>query len=67
MTFAPDEPLYFDYGKNPKTPNLSPCQDKNGAGSGISPVYLWLKYKDADETMAYVEKSYKDTSTLKVG
>ena len=33
---------YFDYRENPKTPNLSPRQDKNGAGSEISLVYLWI-------------------------
>ena len=30
---------------NPHTPNLSPCQDKNGAGSGISLVYVWCIHK----------------------
>ena len=39
---------YFDYGKNPKTPNLSPRQPclllrvQDGAGSGISSVYLCM-------------------------
>ena len=32
---------YFDYGKNPKTPNWAPCWNQDGAGSGISRVYLW--------------------------
>ena len=27
--------------KNPKTPNLSPCWDKDSTGSGISGLYLW--------------------------
>ena len=27
---------------NPKTPIWAQCQDKYGAGSGISPVYLWV-------------------------
>ena len=26
---------YFDYGKNLNTPNLSPCRNQNGTGSGI--------------------------------
>ena len=32
---------YFDYGKNQKTPNLSPYRDQDGAGLGISGLYLW--------------------------
>ena len=31
---------YFDYRKNPKTPNLSPCQNQDGAGFGIS-IYIY--------------------------
>ena len=34
--------VFFNYGKNPKTPNLSPSWDKNDPGSGISLVYLCL-------------------------
>ena len=29
-------------GKTWRPPIWAPCQDKNGAGSGISPVYLWV-------------------------
>ena len=36
---------YFYYGKNPKTLNLSPHWGKNGAGSGISLVYLWVLHR----------------------
>ena len=37
---------YFDYEKKKlKTPNLSPCWDKDGAGSGITGLYLWYKLK----------------------
>ena len=33
---------YFDYGKTRKPPNSAPCRDQDGAGSGISGVYLWV-------------------------
>ena len=36
---------YFDYGKNPKTPIWAPYRNKDGAGSGISGVYLLYHYK----------------------
>ena len=32
---------YFDRGKNTNTPILAPCRNKDGAGSGISGLYLW--------------------------
>ena len=31
---------YFDRLKNPNTPIGAPCQNKDGAGSGISRLYL---------------------------
>ena len=34
------EPPCFDYGKTLNTPNLSPMLGSNGAGTGISLVYL---------------------------
>ena len=34
---------YFDYGKTQRPPIWSPCQDKNGTGSGISRVNLLFK------------------------
>ena len=39
---------YFDYGKNLKTPIWAPCRDKNGAGFGISLVYLWQKHNNSN-------------------
>ena len=33
---------YFDYGKTRRSPNSVPCQDQDGAGSGIPGLYLWL-------------------------
>ena len=33
--------VIFYYSKDPKTPNLSTCQDNDGADFGISGVYLW--------------------------
>ena len=44
LTYASDEPWLFWLRKNLKTPNLSPCQDKNGAGFGISHVYICEKF-----------------------
>ena len=35
---------YFDYMKTWRPPIWAPCWDKNGAGSGISLVYLWQYY-----------------------
>ena len=36
---------YFDYRKTQRPPIWTPCRDKNGAGSGISLVYLWSKLR----------------------
>ena len=33
---------YFDRWKNPNTPIGDPCRDKDGAGTGISGLNLWL-------------------------
>ena len=43
---------YFDYRENPKTPTWTPCRDKNGAGSGISFVYLW-SWQKVPEFLSY--------------
>ena len=40
-TYAPDESrLKFDRAN---TPIGAPCRDKEGAGSGISSLYLWAR------------------------
>ena len=44
VKYAPNNPDYFYNGKNLKTPKFSPRQDQDGAGSGISGLYLWLKH-----------------------
>ena len=36
---------YFDHGENPNTPIGAPCWDKDGAGSGISGLYLGNTHK----------------------
>ena len=35
----------FDYRKNPKTPYWAQCRVQDGAGSGISGLYLWAGQK----------------------
>ena len=40
---------YFDLLDIPEDPNLGPYCDKNGAGFGISLVYLWRKYTLLDQ------------------
>ena len=35
--------IIFITGKTRRPPNWAPCQDQDGAGSGISGVYLWVQ------------------------
>ena len=44
VAYAPDEPLLFWLREKLEDPKFEPtCWDKNGAGSGISLVYLWIQ------------------------
>ena len=47
VTYTPDEPRLFWLHEKPEDPQFEPhARDKNGAGFGISCVYLWLSVKD---------------------
>ena len=46
VTYAPDEPrLFWLREKTRRPPNWAPFRDQNGAGSGISGVYMWTAHK----------------------
>ena len=36
MTYAPDEPQFFNYGETRRPPIWAPCRNQDGVGSGIS-------------------------------
>ena len=71
---------YFDHGKSPKIPPIgAPCRDKDGAGFGISGLYLsyWLnlpqwwvsqyisQYRDMQQIMMMVKWIKEVTKTGK--
>ena len=53
-TYALTNHGYFDRGKYRIPPTEAPCRDNDGAGSGISGLYLWLHSKCEIHSRNYI-------------
>ena len=69
LTYAPDKPQLFSImGKTRRPPNWAPCQDQDGAGSGISFIYLCSNLRVPSKVRFFLARLVRSqTMNLSIG